>query len=577
VVGDPEGVEIDGRRVLTGMKLTNRFEFFLIASLAAFFFAGLAVGAAHPASTSSASAVPHDRALIVAAAEALGGLEKVQHIKNITLIGYGMYAYQFGGGNVTASPLAVQRYLAANDLRRVYDLEHGRFQHIERRNMLFTFARATPTLWEPFNLVLDGDVAYDVASDGTPARVPRWIANAWYVDGVHMRRMWMLNNPVAVIRAALDPSTMVGPAHTERDARNDGDVDVVDLTLKEGDKLTLAMSTSTHLPAWVRWNNPHDTFGEYTFTTYLEGYVPYAGLLLPLSYNTKTDWRNISELQISVDGYDIDGKIANLAAPPEVRDTPDPQLKLSPVTATPIAKGIWYLSGGPLNSNGTVSAQGTTVFEFSDHLVLFELNSKVMAKSIIEFAKTLVPGKVPTAVITSHAHTDHIDGIRVAVAEGLSVISRRENELIIRDMIAHQAPDYPDALSEHPQPLKFVPVDEHLRLQDPTMIVDVYWARTNSHMADGLFAYAPGAKVMAEADIATAARDYQPWADNYMDDLEHYKIDVETLLPVHFPPMKQADVIEFIKGGVERFRARCAAEIARGVAYQGCPVLTKRY
>ncbi len=521
--------------------------------------------------------MPPGRALIVASAEALGGLDRVRRLKNITLIGYGMYAYQFGGGNVTASPLAVQRYLAANDLRRVYDLENGRFQQTERRNMMFTFARATPTLWEPFNLVLDGDYAYDVASDGEPTRVARWIANAWYVDGVHMRRMWMLNNPVAVVRAALDPATTVGPSHVERDVRNDGDVDVVDLTLKEGDKLTLALSTATHLPAWVRWNNPHDTFGEFTFTTYLEGYAPYAGILLPMSYNTKTDWRNISELQISVDGYEIDGKISNLAAPAEVRNAPDPQLKLSAVTATPIAKGIWYLSGGPINGNGTVSAQGTTVFEFSDHLVLFELNSKVMAKAIIDFAKTLVPGKVPTAVITSHAHTDHIDGIRVAVAEGLSVISRRENELIIRDMIAHQAPDYPDELSEHPKPLKFVPVDEHLRLQDPSMIVDVYWARTNSHMADGLFAYAPGAKVMAEADIATAARDYQPWADNYMDDIDYYKINVETLLPVHFPPMKQADVIEFIKGGVERFRARCAAEIARGVAYQGCPVLTKRY
>ena len=518
-----------------------------------------------------------DRPLIVEAANALGGLERVRSIKNITLIGYGMYAYQFGGGNVTASPLAVQRYMAANGLRRVYDLEHDRFQQIERRNMLFTFARAEPTQWQPFDLVLDGDIAYDIDTSGKAARVPRWMASAWHVDGVHMRRMWELNNPVAVVRAALDPSTTVSAARIEPDVRNGGQVNVVDVTLKQGDKLSLALSATSHLPAWVQWKNPHNTFGEFTFTTYLEGYTPFDDVLLPMSYNTKIDWRNVSELQISVDGYLIDGKIPDLEAPASVRNSPEPQIQLSPVSSTRIAKGVWYLSGGPLKPDGTTAAQGTTVFEFDDHLVLFELNSKPMAQAIIDYAKTLVPGKVPTAVITSHAHTDHIDGVRVAVANGLAVISRRENELIVRDMIEHQAPDYPDALSKNPKPLKFIPVDEHLRLADKSMIVDVYWARTNSHMADGLFAYAPGAKVMAEADIATAAFDYQPWADDYMDVIDHYKLDVQTLLPVHFKPMKQAEVIEFIKGGVKRFRERCADEDARGIPYVGCPVLTRRY
>jgi glyoxylase-like metal-dependent hydrolase (beta-lactamase superfamily II) len=518
----------------------------------------------------AARAATSDRPLLVAAAEALGGLQRVQGVRNITLIGYGTYAYQFGGGNVTSGPNAAQRYMGANDLRRVYDLEHGRFQQKERRSMLFTFARASPTLWEPYDLVLDGDIAYDIAADGKATRAARWSASAWHVDGVHMRRMWMLNNPVALVRAALDPATRVSPVRVE------GDAQVMDLTLLQGDKLTLALATRTHLPLWVRWANPHNTFGQYTFTTYFEGYTPFDGLLLPMSYNTRIDWRNISELALSVNGYEIDGKIADLAAPPAVRNAPEPETVLSPVSSTQIAKGVWYLSGGPKTATG-YSLQGTTVFEFDDHLVLFELNSKVMAKAIIDFAKTLAPGKVPTMLITSHAHPDHIDGIRVAVAEGLSIISRRENELIMRDMINHPTPDFPDVLSRNPKPLKFIPVDEHLRLADKSMIVDVYWARTNSHMADGLFAYVPSAKVIAEADIATAARDYQPWADNYMDNIEYYKLDVETLLPVHFRPMKQAEVIEFIKGGVERFRERCATEAARDTPYVGCPVITRRY
>jgi len=514
-----------------------------------------------------------DRPVIAAAAEALGGLDRVRAVRNITLIGYGMWAYQFGGGNVTASPVAVQRYLAANDLRRVYDLEHDRFQQAERRDMLFTFARAAPTLWQPFNLVLDGDVAFDVSPEGKAHRVQRWDASAWYVDGVHMRRMWMLNNPVALVRAALDPSTSLSAVRSE--AGIQGPQQVFDVTLRQGDKFTLALSASTHLPAWIRWNNPHNTFGEFTFTTYLEGYEPYQGLLLPTSYNTKTDWRNISELQIAVDGYQIDGPIPDLEASAAVRAMPDvPQA--SPVTVTKIADHIWYLAGGPVTDN-RAAPQGSTVYEFADHLVIFELNSKLMAKAIIDTAKTLVPGKVPTMLITSHAHTDHIDGIRVAVAEGLAVIARRENELIIHDMTSHLAPDFPDALSQHPMPLKFIPVDEHLRLSDSMMTVDVYWARTNSHMADGLFAYAPAQKVLSDADVAFAARDYQPWADNYMDDIEYYKLDVREVLPIHFPPMTQQQTIDFIRAGVQGLRERCARQQTLEVPIPGCPVLTHRY
>ena len=181
-----------------------------------------------------------------------------------------------------------------------------------------------------------------------------------------------------------------------------------------------------HLPAWIRWNNPHNTFGEFTFTTYLEGYEPYQGLLLPTSYNTKCDWRDISELQISVDGYQIDGAIADLAASAAVRAMPDaPQA--SPVTATQIADHIWYLSGGPITDN-RAAPQGTTVYEFADHLVIFELNSKLMAKAIIEKAKSLVPGKVPTMLITSHAPVSytHLDVYKRQLLQRLPSISAQQ-------------------------------------------------------------------------------------------------------------------------------------------------------
>jgi phosphoribosyl 1,2-cyclic phosphodiesterase len=242
-------------------------------------------------------------------------------------------------------------------------------------------------------------------------------------------------------------------------------------------------------------------------------------------------------------------------------------------TSVPVAKGIWRIDQG-----------GTSVIEFKDHIALFELDATPQqAKANIAYARTLAPGKPVTQLIVSHNHFDHAAGLRTAVAEGLTIISRRGSEGIFRELATHPAPDFPDELAKSPKPFKFIPVDEKLRLSDDTMTVDVLWARNNTHMADAVFAYAPAQKVVMEGDIATAAYDYQFWPDNFRDNLEYYKLDVEKLSPVHSVSREHPNVLtiqqveELIKGGTERARERCASELAKGNYFAGCPVWSKRY
>ncbi len=503
---------------------------------------------------------------VIAAANALGGLERIQQLKNITLMGYGQYAYVYGAGNITGSANAPMKYEAANDLRRVYDVEHDRYQQLERRYELFPFALASGHDYHLTNEILDGDIAYNIAPSGVASRIYRWKDDAHQLDGVHMRRMWALNNPATLIHAALDPNTQLSPLRTE------GGLILIDMTLQQGDHLTLSLDKRTHLPSWVRWTNPESNFGQLTLTTYFTGYTPHDGLLLPLGYLTRIDWRNVDYLKIYVDAYVINGQIADLAAPESVRRAPEPVAVPNPVKAVAIDKGIWRLSNG------------STLFEFADHLAIFDLeNNQFTAQAALDFAQTLVPGKRVTQLIASHSHTDHMGGLRLAVAEGLTVISRRGNEAVFREMLAHPAPDFPDKLALHPQPLKFVPVDEHLQLKDAAMTVDLYWARANTHMADAIFAYAPSAKLIAEGDIATAALEYQWWPDNYQDSLDYYGLEVALLSPIHaLSPelpgvLTQAQVLDAIKGGVQRARARCAAELLKGNYFPGCPVQSKRY
>ena len=66
------------------------------------------------------------RALITQAAEALGGRDRILAINTLTIEGYGQLAYQNGGGNITSSIDAPQKWINVNDYVRVVDLEHGR-------------------------------------------------------------------------------------------------------------------------------------------------------------------------------------------------------------------------------------------------------------------------------------------------------------------------------------------------------------------------------------------------------------------------------------------------------------------
>ena len=173
---------------------------------------------------------------VARAATALGGRDRIEAVRNITLIGYGQYAYVYGAGNITGDPEAPLKYEAANDLRRVFDLEHGRYQQLERRNYLFPFAIPSGHDFHLLNQILDGDIAYDVGPGGAN-RIFRWKDDVHQLDGVHMRRMWSLNNPVALVRAALDPNNRLS------NARRRAGLLLVDLILRQGDHLTLAIDS----------------------------------------------------------------------------------------------------------------------------------------------------------------------------------------------------------------------------------------------------------------------------------------------------------------------------------------------
>jgi hypothetical protein len=501
------------------------------------------------------------RGLIDRVAEAMGGEQAILAIRTLEANGYGMEAYFWGGGNVTGDPEAVQKWAENPNLASVWDFDNGRYRTQYRHNFLFPFGGIFGHSFGLSAWGVDGDVGYTLAASGNGQRLPEWTTSgSWFKpDGRVFREFESLTHPLAAVRASL-----VGDV-TPVNYRIENGIEIIDLSMAEG-SVTMAVDADTSLPRSVSWIAPHQNLGQVVITTSFVGYQDWGGVKLPLTWSSRIDWRDTLIQTRMLDGYYINSdRTPDISVPESIaaQRAPSGVSQAAPIAATEVADGIWHLNPG-----------GHTVVEFDDHLVIFELGGSVaQTRAVIGFVNGLVPGKPLTHLIVSHHHFDHTSGFRAAIEAGLSVISHRGNEPILREMAARAAPDFGElaALADGGT-FEFVPVDGTLRLQDERMTLDIYSVVRHNHMANAVFAYAPDSRTFIEADLATPANQFSFWAESYEDNLEHYGLDVAMVSPNHVArPMTHEETLDWIAQGVPAALERCADYEELGRNLPGCP------
>jgi hypothetical protein len=445
--------------------------------------------------------VDPNRQFVQDLAQALGGERRLTELKSIAVEGSGD-APMLGQNTM---PDSEQPSWSVTEYRRVTDLAGGRTSMQQLRTVQFLFAG--PGVQRQHQ-ALDGEVAFDVAEDGTARRAG--------VQQARDRRTEMLHHPVTAVRAALAEGT------TLSNRRSDGENDLIDVKTPQGDAFTLAASRTTHLPESVTTMSSNPNLGDVAIVTTFSDYETVSDVKMPRRLTTRIDKYLQFDLNVARNAVDVPGPPA---APDDVKAAAVPEPPPISVTVEPVAKGVWWLAGS--------GNHRSIVVEFDDHLLLFEVPlNEARSKAVIDAARKLSPKPLTHAVVTHH-HFDHSGGLRVAVAEGLTIITQRGSEAFFRELLARPWTIEPDALARSPKDAKFEFVDDTLTLKDNSTELRLYHLLDNPREGTNLFGYMPRERLLLQADLYDNTWNQHLWGQNVLDNIKRRGLAVDRDIPVH--------------------------------------------
>jgi glyoxylase-like metal-dependent hydrolase (beta-lactamase superfamily II) len=187
-------------------------------------------------------------------------------------------------------------------------------------------------------------------------------------------------------------------------------------------------------------------------------------------------------------------------------------------------------------------AYAAIAVDMKDGVVVLEgPQSTMRGEQIVAEVHKDIPGKSIKYVFNTHNHFDHSSGLRAFVAEGATIITSQTNKGYYEKIFALPHTLVPDKLSQNHAKVKVELVGDTRVLTDGVHTIEIHKTQGSVHNEGLLFAYLPKEKVLLEADsfnppaTADAVPPANPANANLMDNISRLKLDVQTIVPVHYP------------------------------------------
>ena len=355
---------------------------------------------------------------------------------------------------------------------------------------------------------VSGKHAWHVDGDGSaPVPAPE-SAELWQLD------IWM--TPHGFVRAARLPEANTTAiwrwelGESGRDGATTSDISKVIV-------LSATVLGRYRVNATVRAGNivqrtqtrvPHPVLGdmnyEHEFTEWEElG----DGVVFPAGWHHHDGWDDERQVPLLSGGHNSFGgsfprmrmnDCETLQVPGSVTRAPPAE---SAVEVHELAAGAWLLGGSSHNS---------VAIEFKDFVAVVEAPlDERRSLQVIEKIVELVPEKPIRYLINTHAHYDHLGGLRTYLHIGATIVTHQRNRLFYESELLNYEPRTlePDMVSLHPpteisEGYTMEDVDERYILGDGERFLEIYYVQgLGSHVEGMLMAYLPRERIIIEADI----------------------------------------------------------------------------
>jgi glyoxylase-like metal-dependent hydrolase (beta-lactamase superfamily II) len=340
-----------------------------------------------------------------------------------------------------------------------------------------------------------------------------------------LRQLWM--TPHGIVKAAMAANAKAAPGGK------------YSFTL-EGLPVTLTIGPDK-LVEKIEYLVDSAVLGDVPMEVGYSDYRDYQGVKFPRQIVERTDgylsW-DITVADVKPNATVSLARPADLAPAATAPAGPPPAAAPPKVDARQLAPGVWHL---------VASGYGSMVIEFRDFILMFEGPiDDARSEAVNQWAHTTVPQKPIKYLVNTHAHFDHAGGVRSYVADGVTIITHEMNRSYYENVWRRPHTVKPDKLARAPRAPIWETMTEKKVVSDGTRSLELYKLQGNGHNPYLLIGYLPAEKILLYGDMYNPPAGSDPrdlartneYADNLYDNIvNRFKLDVQTLAPIHGLPV----------------------------------------